>query len=81
LSYTIILHLPNEDPLLADIEELPKPGDNFVLVSNMRKVDGTQLGYLDTEADKVLLPWHRINYIEVRPSEAEKTEVAKFFRE
>jgi hypothetical protein len=81
VAYTVILHIPNEDPIVADMEELPKPGDNFVMVSNMRRSDGTQLAYLDQDADKFLLPWHRLSFIEVRPTEAEKGEVAKFFRE
>ncbi len=81
MAYTVLLHLPNEDPILAEIDELPKPDDTNVTVTNMRKRDGTRLSYVDGEAEKFIFPWHRITFIEVMPSEAERAKVMKFFRE
>ncbi|MBI1802752.1 MAG: hypothetical protein HY259_13020 [Chloroflexi bacterium] len=81
MAFTIILHLPNEDPILAEMEDLPKPGDSSVIVTNMRKRDGGRLTYIDGEAEQFILPWHRITFIEVLPSEAERAKVVKFFRE
>lgn len=81
MAYSVILHLPNEDPVLAEMEELPKPGDSNVIVSNMRKRDGGRIGYVDEDAERFIFPWHRINFIEVMPSEAERAKVVKFYRE
>jgi hypothetical protein len=81
LAYSVILHLPNEDPLLAEMDELPKPGDTNVTCSNLRKRDGTRVGYVDSEAERFIFPWHRITFIEIMPSEAERAKVMKFFRE
>ena len=81
MSYTVILHLPNEDPILAELDELPKPTDMFLTVSNMRKRDGARLHNVDQEAEKFIYPWSRINFIEVLPSEAERAKIMKFFRE
>lgn len=81
MAYTVILHIPSTDPVLAEIEELPKPSDNFVLVTNMRARDGTQLSYVDAEAETFIMPWHRLTFIEVLPSEDERAKVLKFFRE
>lgn len=81
MAYTVILHLPNEDPILAEMEELPKPNDMCVIVSNMRKRDGNRLNYVEVDAEQFIFPWHRISFIEVMPSEAERAKVMKFFRE
>ncbi len=81
MAYTVILHLPNEDPILAEMEDLPKPNDTCVVVSNMRKRDGNRLNYVEVEAERFIFPWHRISFIEVLPSEAERAKVMKFFRE
>ncbi len=81
MAYSVILHLPNEDPLLAEMEELPKAGDTNVILSNLRKRDGSRVGYVDSDAERFIFPWHRITFIEVMPSEAERAKVVKFFRE
>ena len=81
MAYTVIIHLPNEDPFVAEIEELPKPTDNFVRLTNPRKRDGSQMTNFHAEAESFIYPWHRVTFIEVLPSEAERIEIVKFFRE
>jgi hypothetical protein len=81
VAYTVILHIPSADPVLAEMEELPKPNDSFVVVRNMRTRDGNQLSYIDPDAETFILPWHRLTFIEVLPSEDERAKVLKFFRE
>ena len=81
MAYNIILHLPNEEPVLAEIEELPKATDTSLIVSNLRRRDGGRVNYLDAEAERILFPWHRISFIEILPSEAEREKLVKFFRE
>jgi len=81
LSYTVILHLPSEDPILAEMDELPKPDDSYIVVSNMRRRDGSRLNNIDMDAERFIFPWTRISFIEVMPSEAERAKVMKFFRE
>ena len=36
----VIVHIHNEDPFLAEVEDLPDPHDNFVRIRNPRKRDG-----------------------------------------
>ncbi len=81
MAYTVILHIQNEDPLLAEMDDLPKPADMFVLVSNIRKRDGSRVNNIDMEAERFMYPWTRVNFIEVLASEAERAKVMKFFRE
>jgi hypothetical protein len=80
MPYTILLHIHNEDPVLGEVEELPHPSDNFVLVTNVRKRDGKDVHFVDPAAVSLIFPWSRIGFIEVMPSE-EEGEVIGFVRE
>jgi hypothetical protein len=80
MPYTILLHIHNEDPVLGEVEELPNPSDNFVLVTNVRKRDGKDVHFVDPAAVSLIFPWSRIGFIEVMPSE-EEGEVIGFVRE
>ncbi|MFQ3664323.1 MAG: hypothetical protein SNJ69_18265 [Chloroflexaceae bacterium] len=80
MAKTVILHLTGEDPLLAEIEAEPQPGDQFVRVFNMRKRDGKPVSYLAAGVQAVIFPWHRITFIELMPSEEERSSVIDFFR-
>ena len=80
MSVSIILHLTNEDPVLGELERLPEPADQVVVVSNPRLKDGNDLHYLDSEVTTMIIPWHRITFIEIVPT-AEMDEVITFVRE
>lgn len=80
MAKTIVLHLTGEDPVLADIDTEPQPGDLFLKVTNMRKRDGKPVAYLAAGVQSVIFPWHRITFIELMPSEEERSQVVDFFR-
>jgi len=80
VAKTIVLHIMGEDPVLADLENDPQPGDSFLRVTNMRKRDGKDVPYLAAGVQSVIFPWHRITFVEVMPSEEERGNVIDFFR-
>jgi hypothetical protein len=80
MTATIIVHITNEDPILCEAEELPKPSDQFVIVNNPRRRDGKDIHYLDDDVTTMLIPWHRINFIQILPS-TETEEIITFIRE
>lgn len=80
MTASIIVHISNEDPVLCDVEQMPDPADQFVLVSNPRRRDGKEIHYLEDDVTTMIIPWHRINFIQVLPS-AETEEVITFIRE
>ncbi|HMO58369.1 MAG TPA: hypothetical protein PKA05_12390 [Roseiflexaceae bacterium] len=80
MARTIILHIAGEDPVLADIDQEPAPGDMFLKVTNMRKRDGKDVPYLAAGVQSVIFPWHRITFVEIMPSEEERGSVIDFFR-
>jgi len=80
MSISIIMHLANEDPVVGEMENLPAPEDQVVIVQNPRLKDGNDLHYLEAEVTTIIVPWHRITFIEIVPS-AEIEEVITFVRE
>ncbi|MGD1995459.1 MAG: hypothetical protein PVH62_01655 [Anaerolineae bacterium] len=80
MPMTVLIHMTNEDPIVAEIERTPEPEDQFLLCENPRRRDGRNVNYLLTEVRAVLLPWHRIHCVEILPTE-EKEEVVTFVRD
>jgi hypothetical protein len=80
MARKVILHLTGEDPVVAEMEQEPQPGDSFIQVSNMRKRDGKDVPYLAPGVQTVIFPWHRVTYIEMMPSEEERASVIDLFR-
>jgi hypothetical protein len=77
----VIVHVTNEDPFVADLQEIPTPGDTNVTFYNPRMRDGKPLRYVTHGMSSIIFPWHRISFIEVMSSEEERREVVEFFRE
>lgn len=80
MPFNVILHVANEEPVLGEVEELPTPLDNVIIVNNPRKRDGKDLHYLDSRVTQVVWPWRVLNFIEILPSEDEE-EIISFVRE
>lgn len=81
MAYVVVVHLHNEDPILAEMDELPKPQDTHIVVTNPRRRDGKQVHYIDAQAVQVIFPWTRVTFIEVFPGAEEEAEIVEFFRE
>ncbi len=81
MAHTVIVHLMNEDPLLAETERLPEPGDVSMALSNARRRDGRRPHYLTQGVTDIILPMHRISFVEVVPDEKEEEEEVVFYRD
>jgi hypothetical protein len=81
MSNTVILHITNEEAIVAEIEKLPETSDMMVIVNNPRRRDGKDLHYLEDEVTSMIIPWHRINFIEILPTSEELEEVITIVRE
>jgi hypothetical protein len=80
MSIEVILHLMNEDPVVAEMEAIPDPTHQSVLLLNPRRRDGRPLHYVTEGARAFIFPWSRISFIEIM-GEEESEEVVEFFRE
>jgi hypothetical protein len=77
---TVYVHISNEDGVMAEIDELPEPGDQFIKVINPRKRDGKDLHYLQPDVTTMIIPWWRITFVEVMPT-GEEEDVFTFIRD
>lgn len=80
MAYTVILHISGEASVAGEVEELPKPTDNFITVMNPRQKDGKDLHYIDSNVVKVIWPISKINFIEIVES-GEEEKIIGFVRE
>lgn len=69
MAITLVVHITDEDPVVGEVEELPAPGDQSIKVTNPRRLDGKELHYLVAGVVEVIWPLHRINFIELMPTE------------
>ncbi len=80
MSYRLQVHIANDDPIVVDVDELPKPTDQFLIGMNPQRRDGKEVQYILREVNQVIFPMWRINFIQILPGEAEE-EVPTFVRE
>jgi hypothetical protein len=60
-----VLHISNEQPLIADLFELPNPTDLVVRLTNLRTLDGKRPVFVDDSKSVFLFPYHRVSFIEI----------------
>jgi len=80
MAYTVILHITGEPSVAGEVDELPKPTDNFIIVMNPRQKDGKDLHYIEHNVVKVIWPIAKINFIEILEDAAEE-KIIGFVRE
>lgn len=80
MTFTIILHVQNTDPVVGEVDELPTPVDNMVVVHNPRRLDGKDLHYLAENVVTVYFPIEKLNFIEVLAGKEEE-QIIGFVRE
>lgn len=80
MPYSIILHIPGEASILGEVEELPKPSDTIISVTNPRQRDGKDIHYLEQNVVKCIWSLNHVTLIEVLESE-EGENLIGFVRE
>ncbi|NOQ38895.1 MAG: hypothetical protein GQ562_01120 [Anaerolineales bacterium] len=80
MSISVIVHIRNAEPMLAEIEELPQSSDTLIKLSNPRQRDGKDLIFLEHNVVNVIWPLAEISFIEILPGETAE-EVISFIRE
>jgi hypothetical protein len=80
MAYRLQVHIANDDPVVLDVDDLPQPNDQFVIGMNPQRRDGKSVDYVLREVNQIIIPWWRINYIQVLPGD-DAEEVPTFVRE
>jgi hypothetical protein len=80
MAHQIILHIAGETAIAGEIDELPKPTDTIIVVSNPRTRDGKDLHYIEANVSKVIWPISKLTLIEVLQGDEEE-KIIGFVRE
>ena len=80
MAIEIILHIQNSDPILGEIDELPKTTDTLIKLSNPRQRDGKDIHFIRDDVVTVYWPIHTVSFIEILPG-TEEDEIISFVRE
>ena len=80
MSLRLQLHIAGDDPVVVDVEELPGASDTMIIGSNPQRRDQKEVAYILREVNQVIFPIHRINFIQVLPSE-QVEDIPTFVRE
>ncbi len=62
-----VLHLNNEQPLLADLYEPPAPGDVGLRCTNLRMMNGKRPVFVDDMKSIFFFPYLHIRFVEIPP--------------
>ncbi len=81
MAKTVIVHVLNQDPIVADMDNLPDPKDSFIAFSNPRKMDGKPITFINKNAKQVMFPWNQVFFVEVMESAEEQREYLLPFRD
>ena len=63
----VILHLSNEQPLLADLFDPPSPADVGLRCTNLRMMNGKRPVFVDDSASIFFFPYLHIRFVEIPP--------------
>ena len=72
----VILHLNNEQPLLADLYEPPSPGDVGLRCTNLRQMNGKRPVFVDDIKAIFFFPYLHIRFVEIPPGAMAGTDSA-----
>ncbi|HEX5147656.1 MAG TPA: hypothetical protein VFW02_01155 [Candidatus Limnocylindrales bacterium] len=62
-----VIHIMNEQPLLADLFEPPSPGDVGMRCTNLRTLNGQRPVFADNSASIFFFPYRNIRFVEIPP--------------
>lgn len=77
---TLLVHIANSEPVKIDVDELPGPTDIMVLGRNPRDRKDREVEWLDEGVTSVMLPWSRINLIQIMPGDNAQEEFPQLWR-
>lgn len=77
---TLLVHILNDDPVMGEVDDLPNPTDQILVIKNPRRKDGKDLPYVEANVTTLIWPLTRVTFIEVMPS-GEEEEIITFVRE
>lgn len=60
-----IIHLINEQPIVVDLLEMPQTGDNGLLCTNVRMLDGRKPIFVERGDSVFFFPYLNVRFLEI----------------
>jgi len=61
----VVIHIANEQPLLADLYDMPTAGDMSLVCTNIRMLDGKKPVFVDHSGSVFVFPYQTIRFLEL----------------
>ena len=62
-----VIHITNEQPLLADLFDLPTSTDVSLVCTNLRMMNGNRPVFADHTESTFIFPFNHIRFVEIHP--------------
>jgi len=63
----VVIHIANEQPILADVFDLPTPSDVSLVCTNVRMLDGKKPIFIVNSKSTFVFPYLTLRFIEMLP--------------
>jgi hypothetical protein len=63
----VVIHLHNEQPMMADLFQLPAASDTALICTNLRTMNGQRPVFIDDSASYFIFPFIHVRFVEVLP--------------
>jgi hypothetical protein len=60
-----IVHIVGEDAIYGELDDVPDPTHQFLVLRSISQKDRKPLNYIDDRAEIFLYAWHRITFVEL----------------
>jgi len=81
MAIRALVHVQHDETILCEIDEIPKPTDNFIVLRYPRKRDGKPIETLADGATTFIFPWTKVAFIELFEELTQRENVVGLFRE
>jgi hypothetical protein len=62
-----VIHISNEQPMQADLYDMPAPGDVSLVCTNLRTMNGSRPVFADHIDSVFIFPYAHIRFVEIAP--------------
>ena len=63
----VVVHLLNDQPIIADLFEVPTASDAALICTNLRTTDGKRPTYVDRASSTFVFPYGQVRFVEIHP--------------
>jgi hypothetical protein len=77
---TLMVHIAQAEAVKVEVDEFPALTDTILIGRNPRDKVDRELQWVDEGVRTIIIPWWRINYIQVLPTAEEQEDFPLLYR-